>query len=79
MIEYKNTYPDPRLKSAVEIMEEEAECDPDYVTIPRKAYDKLLVADFICANLAVTIPKCKYDSDIVKYVCRILGLEAPDA
>ena len=26
MIEYKDTYPDPRLKSAAEIMEEEAEC-----------------------------------------------------
>ena len=77
MIEYKSTYPDPRLKDAE--ITEEVECDPDYVTIPRKEYNNLLVADFICTNLAVTIPECKYDSDIVKHVCRLLGLEAPDA
>lgn len=79
MIEYKDTYPDPRLKSATEIMGEEAECDPDYVIIPRSEYTLLCHADFCRLKLirAAQVITSSFEYD--RFVRVLLGMEVPDA
>lgn len=77
MTEYKGTYPDPRLKSAAEIMEEEAECDPDYVTIPRKEYNQLCYAEFCRMKLIRAVQDFKYSEEFRKFACILLGVEVP--
>ncbi len=79
MIEYKDTYPDPRLKSAAEIMEEEAERDPDYVIIPRSEYTQLCHAEFCRLKLmrAAHVITSSFEYD--RFVRVLLGMEVPDA
>lgn len=77
MIEYKDTYPDPRLKSAAEIMEEEAECDPDYVIIPRSEYTQLCHAEFCRLKLIRAVQDFKYSDEFRKFACVLLNMEVP--
>ena len=77
MIEYKDTYPDPRLKDA-ELLEE-IECDPDYVTIPRSEYTQLCHAEFCRLKLirAAQVITSSFEYD--RFVRVLLGMEVPDA
>ena len=77
MIEYKDTYPDPRLKSAAENKEEEAECDPDYVIIPRSEYTQLCHAEFCRLKLirAAQVLTSSFEYD--RFVRILLDSEVP--
>ena len=75
MIEYKDTYPDPRLKDA-ELLEG-IECDPDYVTIPRSEYTQLCHAEFCRLKLILAVQDFKYSDEFRKFACILLGVEVP--
>lgn len=75
MIEYKSTHPDPRLKDAE--ITEEVECDPDYVTIPRKEYNQLCHAEFCRMKLIRAVQDFKYSDEFRKFACILLGVEVP--